>query len=176
MPNDIKLSFECPELLKALNNLAEAILNNTFIQLPEPAPTAPTAPITPPVQLTPAAQIAPPQYAQPQAPVYQPPAPTYQQPAPQQYAPAPVYQQTAPVVAYPQPIAQPAPQPQQAPVAGLAYTAEQIASAAAPLMDAGRGAELIALLARYNVQALTQLSPDLYGALATDLRALAAKI
>jgi len=105
-----------------------------------------------------------------QQPTYQAPAPVQQQP---QYQPAPSVQQ--------QPAYQQAPTPQQAPVqapvaATPAYTIEQLSVAAAPLMDAGRGKELVDLLHRFGVQATTQLPREAYGAFATELRALGAKI
>jgi hypothetical protein len=42
--------------------------------------------------------------------------------------------------------------------------------------QAGKTEQLQALLARYNVQALTQLDPSQYGAVATELRAIGAQI
>ena len=43
-------------------------------------------------------------------------------------------------------------------------------------MDAGKMEQLLALLTKYSVQAVTQLTPDQYGAFATELRALGAQI
>jgi len=56
------------------------------------------------------------------------------------------------------------------------YTLEQLATAAAPLMDAGKQQELIALLQSYGVAALTQLPEDTYENVANGLRRLGAKI
>ena len=56
------------------------------------------------------------------------------------------------------------------------YTQEQLALAATALVDAGRLGELQALLAAFNIQALTQLPQEQYGNFATQLRALGAKI
>jgi hypothetical protein len=58
----------------------------------------------------------------------------------------------------------------------LTYTMEQLAVAATQLVDAGRRAELVNLLNTFGVQALTLLPKELYGAFATQLRALGAKI
>ena len=90
-------------------------------------------------------------------------------------APAPV--QTAPT---PAPVAAPAPVPTPAappvPVTAPTYTLDQIAKAGANLVDAGKMEQLLALLTKYGVQAVTQLTPDQYGAFATELRALGAQI
>lgn len=75
-------------------------------------------------------------------------------------APAPV--QTAPAPAVP--------------VTAPTYTLDQIAKAGANLVDAGKMEQLLALLTKYGVQAVTQLTPDQYGAFATELRALGAQI
>lgn len=81
-------------------------------------------------------------------------------------APVVPVQQTAPI----NPI-------QTAPVAQpQTYTIEQIQTACAPLMDAGKQQELIGLLAQFGVQALPQLPKEQYGAFATALRGLGAKI
>lgn len=103
-----------------------------------------------------------------------------------QDAPAPM----APVAA-PAPVATPTPAP--APVAPAqtvaptnpapavpvttapTYTLDQIAKAGASLVDAGKMEQLLALLAKYGVQAVTQLQPDQYGVFATELRTLGAQ-
>jgi hypothetical protein len=78
------------------------------------------------------------------------------------------------------PTGKPAPpatdKPQPAPTKEPAYTLDQLAVAATPIADAGRQEELRQLLATLGVQALTQLQPEQYGAFATGLRALGAKI
>ncbi len=56
------------------------------------------------------------------------------------------------------------------------YTVEQIMSAGATLMDAGKANELIALLHSFGVQAVMDLKPDQLGAFATKMRELGAKI
>jgi len=96
---------------------------------------------------------------------------------------APVSLPPAAVVPFPQ---APAPaqqtfaaQPPMAPVAAApAYSHDQIAVAGAGLMDLGpeKQQALLALLARFGVQAITQLPKEALGAFATELRALGARI
>lgn len=92
----------------------------------------------------------------------------------------------------PAPIYAPAPAPSIAPYPGgptcsaptaavpvsdaPAYTLDQISRAGAALVDAGKMQQLLELLGRYGVQAVTQLQPEQYGAFATELRALGAQI
>ncbi len=65
----------------------------------------------------------------------------------------------------------------QAPVAAPpTYTLEQLQAAGGELMTAGRLNELRALLNSFHVEALTDLPKEQYGAFATKLRELGAKI
>lgn len=57
-----------------------------------------------------------------------------------------------------------------------AYTQDQLAQAAIPLMDTGRQGELQAVLAHFGVPAITLIPPERYGEFATALRALGARI
>ena len=57
-----------------------------------------------------------------------------------------------------------------------AYTLDQISRAGVSLVDAGKMQQLLELLGRYGVQAITQLQPEQYGAFATELRGLGAQI
>ena len=70
--------------------------------------------------------------------------------------------------------------PQQAsaavPTATATYTIDQLAYAASPLIDAGKLPELQALLGQFGVNILTELPAEQYGAFATALRGLGAKI
>lgn len=86
----------------------------------------------------------------------------------------------------------PAPMPVQAPVAVSApapapvttvvpttikkYTLAELQAACAPLMDMGKMAELQNLMAKYNVIALNDIPEERYGELATDLRAMGARL
>ena len=70
-------------------------------------------------------------------------------------------------------------QPPQAgpvPTSVQTYTLDQLAVAATTLVDAGRRADLINLLALFGVPALTALSTEQYGNFATNLRSMGAKI
>lgn len=92
-------------------------------------------------------------------------------------APTPTPAPAVPVSA-PAPVAAPAPAPAAAPVPVTAptYSIEQLARAGASLVDAGKMEQLLALLAKYGVQAVTQLRPDQFGVFATELRSLGAQI
>jgi hypothetical protein len=74
------------------------------------------------------------------------------------------------------PVQAPAAQTPIVPTASQTYTMEQLAVAATQLVDAGRRTELVSLLQTFGVQALTALPKEQYGAFATQLRALGAKI
>lgn len=56
------------------------------------------------------------------------------------------------------------------------FTIEQIMSAGATLMDAGKVDELLNLLHSFGVQAVMDLKPEQLGAFATEMRKLAAAI
>ncbi|ERI92276.1 hypothetical protein HMPREF1982_02533 [Clostridiales bacterium oral taxon 876 str. F0540] len=62
------------------------------------------------------------------------------------------------------------------PTSAQSYTMEQLAVAATQIVDAGHRAELVSLLSSFGVQALTALPKEKYGAFATELRSLGAKI
>ncbi|MCF8566875.1 hypothetical protein LLE49_19325 [Alicyclobacillus tolerans] len=74
------------------------------------------------------------------------------------------------------PITTPAAAPSAIPTAVQSYSLEQLAVAATQLVDAGRRAELVGLLNSFGVQALTALPKEQYGAFATQLRTMGAKI
>ena len=62
------------------------------------------------------------------------------------------------------------------PTVTATYTIDQLAYAASPLLDAGKLPELQALLNQFGVNMLTELPAEQYGAFATALRGLGAKI
>lgn len=62
------------------------------------------------------------------------------------------------------------------PTTAPAYTLEMLATAGTSLIDLGKLDQLRALLSKYGVDNLTVLPPEQYGAVATELRALGAKI
>ena len=70
----------------------------------------------------------------------------------------------------------PAPAAPAIPTAAPQYTLEMISAAGSALIDAGKMEQLLTLLGKYGVDNLTALKPDQYGAMATDLRALGARI
>jgi hypothetical protein len=112
--------------------------------------------------------------AVPVPPVTMPPATV----VPTQPTPAPVATPTpAPAPAAPaQTVAPTNPAPTVPVTTAPTYTLDQIAKAGASLVDAGKMEQLLALLAKYGVQAVTQLQPDQYGVFATELRTLGAQL
>lgn len=171
---NITVNFDSLEEMKAF---AVALIEEGAAEVIKTAnQTAPTTPVDPaPVQPQQPVPV-PPTQPTPQVPVQQPvqPQPTPQVPV-QQPQPAPQVPVQQPQPVPPTQPVQPAP---QAPVATNTpqYTLEDLARAAVPLQDAGRGQDLMALLQKYNVMSMTQLDPSVFGAFATDLRALGAQI
>jgi len=100
-------------------------------------------------------------------------APAPATPAPVASAPpaAPPAQHTAPASA-PQ---APAPGP-KVPTAAPSYTVDQLARAGAELAQSGKMQQALALLAKYGVQTINQLKPELYGEFAAGLCALGAEV
>lgn len=66
--------------------------------------------------------------------------------------------------------------PAPVPTAAPQYTLESLATAGSALIDAGKLDQLMAIFANFGVESLTDLSPEHYGAVANDLRALGARI
>lgn len=62
------------------------------------------------------------------------------------------------------------------PISAPQYTVEMLANAGTTLVDAGKMPELLQLLADFGVNAITDLKPETYGAVAGKLRALGAQI
>lgn len=143
---EMKITVEAPDLAASILKLAEAIASG-----PDPSILTPDEPL--------------PVASYPTAPT-QTPAPTATPPV---AAPAPTAGQTSAA-----PGNTPAP---TVPVTGApTYTLDQISRAGASLVDTGKMQQLLELLGRYGVQAVTQLQPEQYGAFATELRALGAQI
>ena len=168
---EMKIKIEADAaVLKAIDKLTTALEKNAVnisVSQDTPAPVAPVAtPVThapvPPVTLPPATVV------------------------PTQPAPAPVATPTPAPVATPTPAPAPAapaqtvaptnPAPTVPVTTAPTYTLDQIAKAGASLVDAGKMEQLLALLAKYGVQAVTQLQPDQYGVFATELRTLGAQL
>lgn len=100
-------------------------------------------------------------------------AATQEQPKREAPPVAPVKQEAPPAA----PVKQDAPPAAPAvPTSNPSFTMDQLAVAATQLMDAGKRDEIINLLSTFNVQALTGLPKDQYGAFATSLRGMGAKL
>lgn len=108
-------------------------------------------------------------------------------PAPTTETPATVQAPSTPAPETPVAPAQPAPStPDPAtpepPVATVPtapakeYSLDELLTATAPLMDAGKIADLQALMQKYGVASMMEIPKEKYGELATDLRALGAKL
>lgn len=92
---------------------------------------------------------------------------------PMPVAPAPA---PAPVPApEPTPVA-PAPAPAPVETAAKTYTLDDLARAAASLVDQGKQTDLIAMLGTYGVTSLPELPADQYNAFAASLREMGARI
>ena len=145
---EIRVTIACPDLLAA----AKLLARNSI-------PEAVEAPAAPAVETTTAPMPVP-----APAPVSVP-------------APAPV---SVPATSTPVNTANPAPAAASVvPLSqGPTYTLAQIAKAGADLISQNPGLmpQVNALLAQYGVQAVTDVKPEHYGAFATALRGLGAKI
>ena len=169
---EMKITVEAPALAASILKLAEAIASG-----PDPALLIPDEPL--PVSAYPTTPAPADPVAAPVSPVpvnpTQGPAPTMAAPvaAP---SPSPTPVTNAPTAGPTSAVPGNTPAP-AVPVTGApAYTLDQISRAGASLVDAGKMQQLLELLGRYGVQAVTQLKPEQYGAFATELRALGAQI
>lgn len=158
---EVKVTIESPALVEAMNNLASAIVSGMTVKVPE------VKAVAQPVQNQQTAPAAPTQEV-PQTPVQTQPimnVPTA--------APAPTAPTQAPVQQTPAPVAptQPAQQTAKTPT-----TLEAISRAGAALVDQGKMQQIMGLLSKYGVQAITQLQPNTYEAFAAEMRTLGAQI
>ncbi len=155
---EFKITVEATALANAIENLARAISANGM------------------GNTTPAVMASAPKAAITNAPV---PAqqfvsvPTATAPVVPVAAQVPVVAST-PVTASVQPSANAASTP--IPTAAPTYTLDMLAAAGSALIDAGKINDLLGILSRYGVNALTELQPAVYGAVAAELRDLGAKI
>lgn len=160
IPTTITLTLD-HQTLEAINRLISAL---------EKANPAPAVPAQPTAQVNPTTPV-------PGAPL----SATSAQPEVPVASPVPV-NNIAPV----QPVAptttpQPAAESQQTATiptshVAQAYTVEQLQTAMAALVDAGKMDGVRALLGSFGVQSVMALQPDQYGALATALRGMGAQI
>ena len=154
---EINVRIEAPDLSAAILKLAEAITPKTGSAWEDAAEAFRAATV-------PAEQLATPTAPAPVTLAPTTPAPTA--------APAP----TAGPSAATAPGNAPAPVPVVPVAVAPSYSMEQIATAGAALVDAGKRDQLLALLSRFGLQAVTQLQPAQYGTFAAELRALGAQI
>lgn len=157
---EIKVTIEAPALTEALNNLAVSF--GKGVAEKAPAPKANEIPVTQAPEIAAApAMNAPISTAAPVLPTQQPPVNTVPQ-----TPTAPIQQ----IATQAQTVSAPA-QTQVAPI-----TLDAISRAGAALVDQGKVQQIMALLGKYGVQAITQLNASAYEAFAADLRALGATI
>lgn len=168
--NEIKITLTVPGLPEAINNLADAIRGNSTaapvasapVQQPIAQATQPVAAPVAHVNTAPAQQavVVPESGVLPGA---VPATPTAAANAPMTAA--------APTATVPS-----APAPSNA--AAVNYTIEQLSVAGAALCEQGKMPQLIALLGKYGVQAVTQLNPapETLNAFAAELKALGANL
>lgn len=158
---EVKVTVEIPGLLEAINALANAV--SKTLTVPVQAVSATPAPVTPAPVEAPVAQAPAPVAAPAPAPVAAP-------------APVPAENPTAPAPVSPATTAQTYPATTAtSPSEAKPVTMDDLGRAGATLIDAGKMPQLIALLGKYGVQAVTQLQPAQFGAFADELRALGAK-
>lgn len=159
--SNLKIIVEATGLPEAINNLADAIRGNSVSVPTGSAPMAAEA-----TQPDAKADI-------PQTPV-KPTTPAVAPVQTQAVNTQPVNNNTAPVNTAPSAPTAPAPSE----TAAVNYTIEQLSVAGAALCEQGKMAQLIALLGKYGVQAVTQLkpTPDVLNAFAAELKALGANL
>ena len=146
---EIKVTIEAPALTEALNNLAVSF--GKGVAEKAPAPKTNEIPVTQAQETPTAPEMSVPTTAAP--------VPPTQQPTVQQTVTQAQMTTTAPA------------QTQAAPI-----TLDAISRAGAALVDQGKMQQIMALLGKYGVQAITQLNANAYEAFAADLRALGAAI
>lgn len=193
---ELKVTVDAPELSVAINHLADAIESKGTDAPAAPvknsrskkatAKTAPDAPaVSAPAHSEPVGSPVP--VEQPAAapqPVQAPAATPVQQAIPVTPVAAPMMQQpvatAAPVMTPPAaPVTQQfIPQPAAPTQSQQGITCEQIINAAMPLMNSNPAfaMQLQGILAKYGVQAVTQIPENMLPNVAADLRALGAKI
>lgn len=193
---ELKVTVDAPELSVAINHLADAIESKGTDAPAAPvknsrskkatAKTAPDAPaVSAPAHSEPVGSPVP--VEQPAAapqPVQAPAAAPVQQAIPVTPVAAPMMQQpvatAAPVMTPPAaPVTQQfIPQPAAPTQSQQGITCEQIINAAMPLMNStpAFAMQLQGILAKYGVQAVTQIPENMLPNVAADLRALGAKI
>ncbi|MDQ0269972.1 hypothetical protein [Cytobacillus purgationiresistens] len=144
---NITIEIKAPEMVNAINALAQAIGKGQAIS------EEPVVQFQVPNTVPAAVPTAPPVQQQQQQ-----------------------TQPTQPVNPPSQPVQQPQQANQGVPTSAPQYDMNQLAVAATQLMDAGKQNELLGLLGAFGAQSLMQVPQEQYGAFATKLRELGAKI
>lgn len=169
----LEIRITAPELSEALNNLARAISSAAptgGTRAAEATSTELTSVPSAKVEEVPAEVTStPPQVVLPTEATQAASNPTIPVSAPLT-APA---AQNVPNVSTPAPDTAPA---STIPTAAPQYTLDMLANAGATLINAGKMNGVMAILAKFGVEALTSLTPDKYGAVALELRNLGAQI
>lgn len=162
MNNTITIKIEAPEIVQAITALAEAISGKpvtntqsvqatTATNVQAPVATVPTVQVSqPPVQNSYTVPTTPPVAAVPTVQVNQPPVATV---PPQQPVSSPYVAPTAPT-------------------STPAYTIEQLQTAIAPLLDAGKVQQIQQLVQSFGVATLMDIPKERYGEFANGLRSL----
>lgn len=193
--SNLVIEITAPSIVAAIDKLIAAIVPKAPMLAPLPQAPAEQAirqqivPAPAPKSAPPAAPVSQPQYPTPRQ-QYQPVAPVNPTPTsavptaatatvPKPLSAASSTPPVSPATTYAAPTTMPVnpvPSTNQVPTAAPTYQMDDLARAAAQLMDAGKQQELLGLLAKFNVQALTQLPQKQYGAFATELRQMGAKL
>jgi len=170
----LTVAVEAPDLANAFNNLADALRNrpvavssvasvNTCDTAEKPV-EAKDAAANPTVAAEAAPTVAAPNPAPQSVPAEAAQTSPTVDPTPAQMNVPPVAVQTAPAV------------PVQTNAADKSYTIEDITKAGSALLDAGKMSDLMNLLARHGVQAVTMLKPEQFTSVAAGMRELGANI
>lgn len=190
--SNLVIEITAPSIVAAIDKLIAAIVPKAPMLAPLPQAPAEQAirqqivPAPAPKSAPPAAPVSQPQYPTPRQ-QYQPAAPVNPTPTsavptaatatvPKPLSAASSTPPVSPATTYAAPTTMPVNSTNQVPTAAPTYQMDDLARAAAQLMDAGKQQELLGLLAKFNVQALTQLPQKQYGAFATELRQMGAKL
>lgn len=168
---------KAPMLAPLPQTPAEQAIRQQVVPAPTPTPAPLTAPVSQPRYSTPRQQYQPIAPVNPTPVSAVPTAATATVPKPLSAANAtpPVSPATTYAAPTTMPV-DPTPSTNQVPTTAPTYQMDDLARAAAQLMDAGKQQELLGLLAKFNVQSLTQLPQEQYGAFATELRQMGAKL
>lgn len=169
---EVKIIVEgITELTEAINCLAGHCHAKHAAGAAAPAGIPSTQPVNPPAAQQ-AAPMMPPQTAQQAVPMAHPVNPPAGQQAVHMMPPQTANQlpaQPGQAGSVGQPVV-----PTTANVQG--YTIEQLQVAAAGLMSAGKGPQVMGILQQFGIQAMTELPKERYGEFATMLRGVGAQI